>query len=201
MSDSFDPKLSDNKELLGMVVASVHVMSACVHELRRRKFDMSVNDNWFMACDMVKTFYTSISRPTLLGYVGNLRAWLEMAEDQLPAVFNITYRRRSARKPDAELNPDSVDATLDSKTVHGGGSHSRGGSGGGKAAVATPKKVTFPFFCEPFFDVLLETVPPHHKRKCELLLRTKLKKPVTKRRFRHKKARRHLLSAIPNCRF
>lgn len=146
MSDSFDPTLPDDKELLKMVVASAHVIAACVHELRRRQFDMNNNDNYFMACALVKKFYPLISHKTLLCYVGNLRDWLEMAEEKLPSVFCITYRRRTSARKLNELKCDSIDATVDSKNVHGGGSNSSSGCGGGKAAVAKAKQVTFPFF-------------------------------------------------------
>ena len=148
MSDSFI-KL-DEKELLKMVVASVQVIEACVYELRRRQFDMKNNDNYFMACSLVRQFYPHITHQTLLCYVGNLRDWLEMAEEDLPPVFCITSRRRTSLRKLNELKCASVKSTVDSNKVHGVGSNSSSDSCGvkvvTKAAAVIPKKVTLLVF-------------------------------------------------------
>jgi hypothetical protein len=147
MSDSIT-KL-DEKELLRMVVASAQVIVTCVYELRRRQFDMSNNDNYFMACSLVRQFYPHITHQTLLCYVGNLRDWLEMAEEDLPPVFCITSRRRTSLRKLNELKCTSVKLTVDSNKVHGIGSNSSDSCGGivvTKAAAVKSKKVTMSSF-------------------------------------------------------
>ena len=138
----------DDTELLKMVVASAQVIAACVYELRRRQFNIKTNENYFMACGLVRKFYPHIAHETLLCYVGNLSDWLDMAEEDLPPVFCITRRcRTSLRKlNELKLKCDRAESIVHPKKVHGGNTSSSSDCGGDKAvtqaAAVKPKRVT-----------------------------------------------------------
>ena len=138
MSDSFVPGPDyTDEQILEKLISSAQVLAACVLELRKRNFNIESNANYWMAAKLITKMILprEVSRGTIRGYVNNLGHLLRLSEEQLPANFSITSRIRTSDR----LN-------LNSKTVHDGGSHSSGGSGGSAAVAAEPKKVTLPFF-------------------------------------------------------
>lgn len=140
MSDSFVPGDCTDEQILEKLISSAQVLAACVLELRKRNFNIESDANYWMAAKIITKMILprQVKSDTMRGYVNNLGHLLQLSDEQLPANFSITSRIRKSDR----LNLNSQN----SKTVHDGGSHSSGGSGGSAAVAAEPKKVTLPFF-------------------------------------------------------